>query len=76
MQETLMGFTESRKKELLDAMRAAIELHHQGAEDWCGDQRKYHLPRAQTLMLFMLKTFPNFAVEAMEGAVDGWGNPL
>ena len=74
MQETLMGFTDTRRDELIAAFRAAFEMHHQGGQDWCGDQREYHLPRARTLMLFFMKTYPNFAMDAIVGAKNGYGD--
>ncbi len=58
------------------AFRAALELNHQAPNDLMGDQRAYMLPRIRLLAKFFMTRFPHQMAEAMEGAVDGWGDKI
>ncbi len=62
--------------ETVAAFRAALELAHQAPGDLMGEQREYMLPRIRLIAKFFMTRFPHQMSEAINGAVDGWGDPL
>jgi hypothetical protein len=71
---------EGRKGPVIDEWRdvliAIIESGHQAGYDFCGEQREWHLPRIQKVMLFLMKQFPTLTLEAFEVARDPYGELL
>lgn len=63
-------------RELVDAIKALIEMNHQMPFDLCGEQRAFHLPRIQKAWPHFAKLFPKQFVAAMEKAVDAYGDKL
>ncbi len=62
--------------ETIAAFRAALELHHQAPHDLMGAQRDFMLPRILLLARFFMERFPHQMLEAMTGAVDGYGDKI
>jgi hypothetical protein len=59
-----------------DVLIAIIESGHQAGYDFCGEQREWHLPRIQKVMVFLMKQFPALTLEAFEVAKDPYGELL
>jgi hypothetical protein len=43
---------------LVEALTVLYESYYQGGDDFCGEQREYHLPRLQKAAFFFINLFP------------------
>lgn len=59
---------------LVEPVRKLIEVGHQGAADWCGEQRAFHLPRVRDALTKIAELLPMVYLEALKEARDAYGD--